>query len=106
MTGDRLRKATPAENGYFAGLFFFIPVGFTLLLVLQRTHSRIFQLLDICSGVTLWIACTVGLSAVFFGCIAWSRHVSVKVSLVLAIVAWLILLFLLFGLGYWDFGKG
>ena len=103
-TGERWRRATPAEKSYFAGLFFFIPAGFTLLLVLERCHSRILRLFD-SGALTLWVAGTVGVATAFFGCVAWSKHVPIRISMVLAIITWFVLLFLLFGLGYWDFGR-
>ena len=102
--GERWRKATPAERRYFAGVFFFVPVAFMLLLVLQRSHSRILRFFD-SGALPLWIVFTVGISATMFCCIVWSRHVSARTSLVLAILAWFVLLLLLFGLGFWDFGK-
>ncbi len=103
-SGERWRKATPDEKGFAAAFFLLIPIAATLLLLLQRNHSRILRLFD--SGVlALWIAFMVGASAALFACIAWSRYVSNRISVVLAILAWLALLFLLFGLGFWNMGN-
>ena len=104
VTGERWRKARPAEKGFAAAFLLFIPVAFTLVLLLERLHSRIFRLFD-SGALTLWMLFTAGASAATFGCIAWSRYVPIRISIVLAVLAWLVLLFLLFGLGYWDFGK-
>ena len=104
LTGERLRKATPADRRYFSLLFFFVPVAFITLLMLQRFHSRILRFFDL-GAVTLWVAFTVGVSVVVFGVLALSSYVSSKISMALAVFAWLILLFLLFGLGYWDFSS-
>lgn len=103
-SGERWRKATPREKRYFGGVFLLIPIVFTLLLILQRSHSRILRIFD-SGAVTLWFAFTAGVLAAFFGCIAWGKYVPVRISVALAILAWITLLFLLFGLGFWDFGK-
>lgn len=103
-SGERWRKATPAEKRFYAGAFFFVPIPFTLLLLLQHFHSRILNVFD-SGALTLWVAFTLAVSTATLGCIAWGRHVPVRISLILAVIAWFVLFFLLFGLGFWDFGK-
>jgi hypothetical protein len=104
LLGERLRKATPAEKRNYAGFFFFAGIGFTIFSVLQHCHSPILQFFDSAGAFAMWFFAVVTISIGVFGCFAWSKYVPPKISVALAIAAWAILLFLLFGLGYWDGG--
>src|SRR5215813_13638812 len=94
--GERWRKSTTEEKRYGAALFFFVPVGFSLLLILMRSGSRVLRLMDTSRALALWIDCTAAVTAAVFGCHTWGKHVSVRTSMALAIIAWLVLLWILF----------
>jgi len=81
-SGERFRKATPAEWRYHLGFFFLFPVCLALAPVLEHTFL---------ARANNWLVAfaIMGLVVIFFAATyIWARHVSAVVSLVLGIVAW------------------
>jgi hypothetical protein len=103
--GERMRKATTDENRLGAFAFFLTAFGFILFLVIAKYAKGWMDRFNQASPVTLWIFATIALTAAVFGSIYWCRVVSSKVTVILAVVAWMILFWMLFYLGLWDFAK-
>jgi len=90
--GERWRKATREENRYGAGLFFLVAVYFIVFYLGISKGRYIGAFMDRASPVMLWVGGTAAGSALVFGSVFWARHVPTRVSTVLAIVAWSVLL--------------
>ena len=101
-TGERWRKATPAEQRHFAGLFFIIPVCFELFILTMKSDRQmhLLSLLDKAGAFMFWLVFTLATSALFFASVFWGRRVPTRVSVILAIIAWLVLIGTLF---HYDF---
>ncbi len=55
---------------------------------------------DRAGDFTIWIFVTIAISAAVFGSVYWCRVVSTRVTVILAVVAWMFLLWMLFTLVY------
>jgi hypothetical protein len=91
LNGDRLRKPTPAEERFWAGVFFIIPVYFGVMALSIRYEKHFW---DTAGALSLTLAAAVVISVLFFGAKFWGGHVPAKVSWVLATVAWPVILFI------------
>ena len=100
-----MRKATADENRMGALFFFLAALGFILFLVTAKYARGWLDRVDRASPVALWICAAIALSAAVFGAVYWCRVVSTKLTVILAVVAWVILFWMLFYLGLWDFAK-
>ena len=82
-------------------MLIFIASGFALFLILAHFHSPALRFFNSSGALAIWLFATVTIAVGVFGCYMWAKYVPQKIALALAITAWAILLFLLFGLGYW-----
>lgn len=97
--GERLEKATPEQRRGGAVVLLIVPSMFVTLLLCEKYNIAF---LHSPSSLTLWLGAVAVLSALCFAGLYWARHVSPKLTIILAVVAWTVLLWMLFGLGYWD----
>ena len=91
LQGDRLRKPTPEEEQFWAGVFFLLAVYFGLGALSMRYAKNFW---DTAGIPALTIAAAVIISAFVFGTRFWGRHVPAKASWVLAAIAWPVLFLL------------
>src|SRR5581483_11628757 len=96
---ERRRTATPSRTLPYSGLFFVVPVIFSLLLPTLRGWGK---LLESAGAVTLWLLFVVFASVFTFGGLAWQRHVPIKAQVVSAIAAWVFLIWTLVHFRAWD----
>ena len=102
--GERWRKATACDKQLGAVMLFFIAAFFTIFALMEHS-SHLLRLYENAGALVLWIVWMVLVPAGVFGCFVWIKYVPAKVTVALAILTWGVLLFLLFGLGYWDGGN-
>src|SRR6266513_3697921 len=89
-SGERFRKATPAELRWYSGFFVFIPIFSSLFVLLG--HS----LLDRAGPVGIWFY-VMGCLLVAGACLAvWARFIPATVSWIVGAIVWLIALGLAF----------
>jgi hypothetical protein len=101
-SGERLEKATPSQNRTGAFTFLFVAVGFLTFVLLEKCARDFMDTVTNASALTLWIYMIVAASAIGFAGIYWCRVVSTKVTVLLAVIAWAVLLGLFFWLRLWD----
>jgi cytochrome c biogenesis factor len=99
LSGERFRKARPDENRSGAVSLFVIALGFELLLLAQKYRPSAVETVFGGSALDLWIAGTCVISIGVFGSFLMWKYISMKVMVVLAILAWLALLGTLLGFG-------
>ena len=99
LSGERLRKATPAENRSGAAGFFIIASGFELSLLAQKYRPSAVELVFGGNAFELWVAWTLLISIGLFVWFVLWKYVPIKMIVALAIFAWLVLLGTLFGFG-------
>ena len=81
-SGERFRKATPADWRFHLGFFVLIPIY--MVVGTFFGHS----LLDRAGVVLIWSALTVSLIVLLVVGYFWARFVPAAVSLILGLVAW------------------
>ena len=94
--GERWRKATPADKRYGAGVFFLLAVMFIVTELMTHFGHAFTTFMQRVSPIGLWLAFVAVVSLMVFGSLLWARHVAMRVSLILAVVAWAVLLSLVF----------
>jgi hypothetical protein len=94
--GERWRKATPSDNRLGAGLFFLIAVYFGIGLLATHFSRSFSTFMQKVSPIGLWLSAVAVLSVMVFVLFFWARHVTTRISAVLAVIAWAILLGLVF----------
>jgi hypothetical protein len=83
LSGEPLRKATPAEVRLYSGAFVFIPIF--LACFVYFGHS----LLGRASGFGIWLYATACLLIAGLIVAAWVRFVPPRVSVITAIIVWI-----------------
>jgi hypothetical protein len=95
--GERFRKATPGERRYFAGYFLLVAMVFIVVeLSNHLSHSFTTFIFDNATPLNLWLGFTLLMSVFFFGAVFWARYVSARISSILAVIAWVLLLGMVF----------
>jgi hypothetical protein len=89
-TGERWRKATPAERRWYAGWFLFIPIFLSAFSHLGHA------LLDNAGSFILWVYMTAAGVGTFFGLVLWGRHVPAAISVALGVAVWAVALWMAF----------
>jgi|SRR6266446_6041250 len=94
--GERWRKATPTDKRYGAGLFFLLAVYFGVAMLAIHFSPSFTTFIESVSAMGLWLAFVAVVSLMVFGSVLWARHVATRVSAILAVIAWAVLLSLVF----------
>jgi small-conductance mechanosensitive channel len=94
--GERFRKATPGERRYGTGLFLIVAVLFIAVELSNHLGHTQSSLYDRTSPLVLWLCATAFMVALVFGSFFWARLVPARISGILAVVAWAVLLSLIF----------
>jgi hypothetical protein len=82
-----------------------IAAMFSLLVLGEKYERPLLEKIGDLGTLRLWLVAVLGMSFTFFGMRFWARRVPQKVTISLAVAAWLLLLWMLFGLGWWDSDK-
>ena len=99
LLGERLRKAKPDENRLGAVSFFIVGLGFELFFLAQKYCPRAVEMVMGGNAIELWIARVVIISVGALSSFLLWKWVSMRVMVVMAILAWLVLLGTLFCFG-------
>jgi hypothetical protein len=90
------RKARATGKRYDAAFFFFLAVYFSNFLLAIHLSRSFKAFLDKVGTMGLSLGFVVVGSLIILGSVAWARHVPTRVSIILAVIAWVILLFLVY----------
>lgn len=93
--GERWRKSTPGDKRIGAGMFLLVAMVFIAVeLTNHFDHDRT-GFLDTASPLKLWMAMTAFIIVILLGLLFWVQKVSARLSTILAIIAWAVLLALI-----------
>ena len=94
--GQRWRKTRPSETRYGASLFVVIAVYFGIALLAIHLSPSFGAFMQQASPTTLWVAAVTVVSLLSFVSVLWAKRVPTRVSVALAVIAWVVLLSLVY----------
>jgi len=100
-----MNRATSEENNRGVFVFLIVPIGFVLLLLTEKYGRTFMHRINTASSTVLWLFSTLVVSVIVLISLLWWKIASTKTTVILAVIAWTILLWMLFYLGFWDFGE-
>ena len=103
--GERLEKSRPEDRRWGAASLLGIAVMLSILILAEKYYRPVVEKIGNLGALRLWAMAVFGMSALVFAMYYWMRHVPQRVTITLAVLVWVLLLWMLFGLGWWDFGR-
>jgi len=97
-----LEKSPPQQRRLGAVAMLVIPSLFLLFLLIERYDRPLLRNIEGAGTLRLWAGAVLILSILVFATQFWARHIPQRLTITLAVAAWATLLWMLFGLGWWD----
>jgi hypothetical protein len=99
LSGERYRKATPAERRWYGAAFVFLPIFLLGFAFLGNSY------LERAGGFGIWLYAMACLLVAALVIAAWARYVPPRVSAIAALVVWVITFWAVWHIDLAKFGR-